>query len=135
MDILTLVGITAAIVGIIAGIVQVLEYLQKRREKPGDLSQQDSPSPPASIAQAADAASEGERLAPKHLVLLRQILTARFDEGELQTLCFDLGVDYNSLPGDDKANKTRELVEYVERRDRMLARTWRRPMTSRPRWR
>jgi tetratricopeptide (TPR) repeat protein len=36
MDILTVIGIIAAIVGIIAGIVQVLDYLQKRREKPDE---------------------------------------------------------------------------------------------------
>jgi tetratricopeptide (TPR) repeat protein len=36
MDTLTVVGIIAAIVGTIAGIVQVLDYLQKRREKPDE---------------------------------------------------------------------------------------------------
>jgi hypothetical protein len=48
---------------------------------------------------------------------LRQILTSRFDAGELRTLCFDLGVDYDSLLGEGKANKARELIAYVERRD------------------
>ena len=28
----------------------------------------------------------------EHLIQLRQILTGRFAEGELRTLCFDLGV-------------------------------------------
>jgi tetratricopeptide (TPR) repeat protein len=52
----------------------------------------------------------------EHLVLLRQILTDRFDEEELRTLCFDLGVDYDNLPGRGKAAKARELAAYFERR-------------------
>jgi len=47
---------------------------------------------------------------------LRDTLTQGFDEGELRTLCFDLDVDYDCLPGEGKANKARELVEYFERR-------------------
>ncbi len=50
---------------------------------------------------------------------LRQILTQYFDAGELRTLCFDLGVDYDDLPGEGKANKARELISYLERRDRV----------------
>ncbi len=41
---------------------------------------------------------------------LRQILVARFDEGGLKDLCFDLGIDYESLPDEGKANKARELI-------------------------
>ncbi|MGD2179340.1 MAG: hypothetical protein PVG71_16140, partial [Anaerolineae bacterium] len=52
-------------------------------------------------------------------VQLRQILTDHFNEGELHTLCFDLGVDYDDLPGEGKANKARELVSYLERRKRI----------------
>ena len=50
------------------------------------------------------------------LITLRQILTQRFDDGGLRTLCFDLGVDYDSLPGQGKADKARELVAYFDRR-------------------
>lgn len=49
------------------------------------------------------------------LVRLRQTLTDQFDEGELRTLCFDLRIDYASLPGEGKANKARELVAYCDR--------------------
>lgn len=52
-------------------------------------------------------------------VLLRRILTDRFDEEELRTLCFDLNVDYADLPGRGKAGKARELVAYLQRRDRI----------------
>jgi hypothetical protein len=50
---------------------------------------------------------------------LRQILAERFDEGELRTLCFDLGIEYDDLPGKGRADKARELVAYLERRDRI----------------
>jgi len=48
---------------------------------------------------------------------LRQLLIARFDEGELETLCFDLGIDYDDLAGESKADKVRELLEYLVRRN------------------
>lgn len=46
---------------------------------------------------------------------LRQRLTDYFNTGELQNLCFDLGIDYESLPGQGKPDKARELVAYVRR--------------------
>jgi hypothetical protein len=55
----------------------------------------------------------------KRLAGLRQVLTKRFDEGGLRTFCFDLGVDYDDLLGEGKADKARELVSYLERRDRI----------------
>jgi len=51
------------------------------------------------------------------LVKLRQMLATRFDEGELRTLSFDLGVDYDSLSGTGKADKARGLVDYLKRRN------------------
>ena len=39
------------------------------------------------------------------LTQLRQLLTKRFSDGELRTLCFDLGVEYEDLPG--QARRTR----------------------------
>lgn len=50
---------------------------------------------------------------------LLQILATRFDEGELHTLCFGLGVDYGDLPESGKANKARALIAYLERHDRI----------------
>ena len=54
-----------------------------------------------------------------YLAGIRTILIERFDEGELRTLTADLGVDYDSLPGQGKANKARELVSFLERRDQL----------------
>jgi DNA-binding NtrC family response regulator len=50
---------------------------------------------------------------------LRRILDTRFAEGELRTLCYDLDLDYDDLPGDRKADKARELVRHLERHDRI----------------
>ena len=46
---------------------------------------------------------------------LRQTLVAHFSESELRDLCFDLRVDYESLPGEGKSDKARELVACCER--------------------
>jgi WD40 repeat protein len=58
-------------------------------------------------------------MTPNITTQLRQILLDYFDEGELITLCFDLGVDYESLPGAGKANKARDLVAYLQRHGRL----------------
>lgn len=52
----------------------------------------------------------------ERLTRLRQQLIAGFDEEELRTLCFDLGVDYDGLPARGKGGKARELVLYFWRR-------------------
>ena len=53
------------------------------------------------------------------LTQLRQLLVKRFSDGELRTLCFDLGVEYEDLPGAGKTDKARELVDYMDRYDRL----------------
>lgn len=47
---------------------------------------------------------------------LRYVLIERFNENELKDLCFDLEVDYESLAGNTKLDKARELIAYLERR-------------------
>ena len=51
---------------------------------------------------------------------LREILVERFSESELRDLCFDLGIDYETLGGDNKRDKARELLLFGERHDRTL---------------
>lgn len=55
----------------------------------------------------------------RRCILLRNILEERFDLEELRTLCFDLDVDYDSLRGEGKAGKARELVLHMKRKGRL----------------
>jgi tetratricopeptide (TPR) repeat protein len=52
------------------------------------------------------------------LTRLRHILATRLSAGDLRTLCFDLGIDYDDLPDEGRANKARELVTCLEQRGR-----------------
>ncbi len=49
------------------------------------------------------------------LTALRRTLDEKFDLEEVKNLCFDLGIDFDDLPGEGK--KTRELVAYCWRHD------------------
>jgi hypothetical protein len=53
------------------------------------------------------------------LVKLRRILSDYFSEGDLRDLCFDMAIDYEDLPGQNKTDKARELVVYCQRRGRI----------------
>jgi tetratricopeptide (TPR) repeat protein len=55
----------------------------------------------------------------KQRIRLRQILDRRFDEEELRTLCLDLGIDYDDLPGRGRSDKARELISSLERHGRL----------------
>jgi len=48
-------------------------------------------------------------------VQLRRVLADRFNESELRTLCFDLGIESENLPGDTREALARELVAYCVR--------------------
>ncbi len=45
---------------------------------------------------------------------LRKNLTNCFNESELRTLCFDLHIDHEIIPGGTKEEKARELIVYCE---------------------
>ena len=49
--------------------------------------------------------------------LFLDILTNLFNDDELRTLCFDLGVPYEHLPGSTPLGKARELIMYCDRRN------------------
>ena len=53
------------------------------------------------------------------LSALRNFITTYFNDSELRDLCFDLGIDYENLDGDNKAAKARELVAHCQRRNRL----------------
>lgn len=50
---------------------------------------------------------------------LRDALSAAFNADELKTLCVDLRVDYDNLAGNNKAGRIRELVDLLDREDRI----------------
>ncbi|MBK8901383.1 MAG: hypothetical protein IPM53_09385 [Anaerolineaceae bacterium] len=50
---------------------------------------------------------------------LRQALVDSFNESELQTLCFDLKIDYETLPPGSKLDKVRELIALCLRDNRI----------------
>lgn len=54
-----------------------------------------------------------------HLTDLRRRMVATLGDEELQTLCFDLGVDYESLKGQGKEAKARELVIQCDRKGKL----------------
>lgn len=58
----------------------------------------------------------------RQLVEIHQVLTNRFDDAELRTLCFHLkhlGLEYDDLLGEGKSNKARELVAFFDRREQI----------------
>jgi len=52
-------------------------------------------------------------------VQLVKFIRDKLNDSELRDLCFELHIDYESLPGEGKAAKARELVSFCERRDRL----------------
>ncbi|MCA9972091.1 MAG: hypothetical protein KC425_17830, partial [Anaerolineales bacterium] len=52
---------------------------------------------------------------------LHSLLDRYFNEEELRTLCFHLGVDYDNLGGRGKAANARELVTRLHRQQRLAA--------------
>ncbi len=48
---------------------------------------------------------------------IRELINGHFNEGELRSLVFDLGIDYDNLPGNTKDDKARELIRYCETRN------------------
>jgi len=46
---------------------------------------------------------------------LRNKITAYFNDDEIRSLCFDLGIEYENLVGETREAKARELVTYCER--------------------
>jgi hypothetical protein len=54
------------------------------------------------------------------LIQITILLNRHFNHEELRTLCFRLGVEYDDLPAEGRANKARELVKLLDRESRIL---------------
>jgi hypothetical protein len=50
---------------------------------------------------------------------LRRLLVQHFSPDDLDSLCQDLDVDYDVLPGEGTDAKARELIAFMHRRDRL----------------
>jgi hypothetical protein len=50
---------------------------------------------------------------------LHRLLAKHFDLEELRTVAFDLGVDWDELGGETKSARARELIAYLQRRNRL----------------
>jgi hypothetical protein len=50
---------------------------------------------------------------------LRRLIVQHFSDDALRSLCQDLDVDYEQLPGQGKEAKARELIVYLEQRGRL----------------
>lgn len=59
---------------------------------------------------------ELDDLRPKPNTELRLVLNRGFTLDEIRTLCYDLEIDYEDLPGESKERKITELVTFLERR-------------------
>ncbi len=82
-------------------------------------------------ALAMTVASAPLAAAEVNLVTLRRALDDGYNDSELRDLCFELGIDYEELGGDNQSAKARELVLYAQRRN-LLASLVERVMRDRP---
>jgi hypothetical protein len=53
---------------------------------------------------------------PVDPVMVQQLLVEYFSLEDIRTLCFEMGVDFDDLPGEGKKGKSRELVIYCRNR-------------------
>lgn len=78
-----------------------------------------APRQPSPLVASQNAqASQGTTLEALPLSQLRQLLNDGMSLIELQTLCFDIGVDPEELPAENKSALVRELLVYLQRRKR-----------------
>lgn len=50
-------------------------------------------------------------------IRLRELMVRYFNKGELESLCFDLGIDKDNLPNVTKQEMAQEIILYCERHD------------------
>jgi hypothetical protein len=86
----------ASIIALPAAIIAILNYHQNLKKQ-----QQDSPP-----LTTLDTSKYNE---------IYHILSKYYNDQELRTLCFTLGVEYENLPFSGRSNKARELVTLMDR--------------------
>lgn len=68
------------------------------------------------VAAASAAFKAGIPMEAQQRVQFANAISQGFNLSELKGLCFDLGLDYENIPGETKESKARELVLYCDRR-------------------
>jgi AAA+ ATPase superfamily predicted ATPase len=101
----------ASKLGKAAEFVAYMERHQRLDELMNDLQRQRP-----HVSWPAEDSGEARRVS---LTKLHELLVRHFDQEELRSLLFDLGVDFDALRGEGKAAKARELILYLERRGRL----------------
>jgi hypothetical protein len=85
-----------------------------------ELAAQQYPAKQAELVAPPDEPDRGAVLSTQQVrVGLRKLLETNFSLEELANLCFDMGIEYENLPGATRGAKARELVQYCERRLRV----------------
>jgi hypothetical protein len=69
----------------------------------------EDPKPASNPAPVAATGSRPDRIA------VREAIKQHYSLDEMRTLCDDLGIDYENLPGETRERKALELVGYFER--------------------
>jgi hypothetical protein len=63
--------------------------------------------------------TDRKRTGLRYQTALRELITEHFGEEDLRTLCFDLGLDYDDLPGRGRPNKIRDLIAHCKHHGRL----------------
>ena len=95
-----------------------LDILKTRLEYNRDVIECDKP-PFAKVQIRPLLDDIGATIESTDLPTLLQRLNRAFSDDEFRTLCFDLGVDYDSLPGEGLDGKQRELLLFLQRNGRL----------------
>jgi hypothetical protein len=93
-------------------ITEAVEEALKQENKPNTLIRHQKE---LNIAHKSSQEDFVAPFSPKQRRLLHGMIEEYFNDNELRTLCFDLNIDYESLPAEGKAGKARELVAYAQR--------------------
>jgi len=95
---------------------ELMIRLEDKRSEVAELEARlEALSSPVSSPNIGPPLSQSTGISASERKYLRQYLTSRFSLGELKTLAFDLGLDYETMPHQTKADFPQALIAYCER--------------------
>ncbi len=80
-------------------------------DMPDDDTTRPTPAPSATLGAAPHTSRTPQQL--------RDLLATRFSMSELNDALFDLNIDPDDIPSTDRREKSREFVQYMQRRNRL----------------